>query len=145
MENHFRCKCPITSALDIIGDKWSLVVIKQMLFEGRSTFKDFVESPEAIATNILASRLKLLEEFGLIEKHKLPTNKKTNIYVLTEKGLALTPVLIEFTLWSKYNIQDFNPNLNLHTGLDKLEQDKETGFTSIIANYNQYKRTLLNP
>ena len=143
MENHFRCKCPITSALDIIGDKWSLVVIKQMLFEGRSTFKDFVESPEAIATNILASRLKLLEEFGLLEKHKIPTNKKTNIYVLTEKGLALTPVLIEFTLWSKYNIQDFNPNLNLHTGLDKLEQDKETGFTAIIANYNQYKRTLL--
>ena len=88
MKTHFRCKCPITSALDVIGDKWSLVVIKQMLFEGRSSFKDFIESPEAIATNILSTRLKMLEEFGLIEKHKLPTNKKANIYVLTEKGLV---------------------------------------------------------
>ena len=88
MNNKFRCNCPITSALDILGDKWTLVIIKQMLIEGKQTFKDFLESDEAIATNILSSRLKMLEEYKMIRKEKLPHNKKTNIYLLTEKVLA---------------------------------------------------------
>ena len=143
MENNFRCKCPITSALDIIGDKWSLVVIKQMLFEGRTTFKDFVQSPEAIATNILSVRLKMLEDFGIINKQKLPSNKKTNIYTLTQKGLSLTPVLIELTLWSKYNIQEFNPDLNLDEQLEWVEKNKKKAFNKIIENYNKHKESLL--
>ena len=144
MKINFRCKCPITSALDIIGDKWSLVVIKQMLFEGKVTFKDFAESTESIATNILSTRLKMLEEYGIIEKAKLPTNKKTNIYTLTEKGLALTPVLIELTLWSKYHIQEFNPDLNLDEELEKVEQNKEAAFQHIIEKYVAYKKSILN-
>ncbi len=143
MENTFRCKCPITSALDVIGDKWSLVVIKQMLFEGKSTFKDFTDSTESIATNILTARLKMLENYGIIDKAKLPTNKKTNIYTLTEKGLSLTPVLIELTLWSKYNIQEFNPELNLDKDLGKVEKDKEKAYKLIIENYNKHKQSIL--
>ena len=143
MKSTFRCKCPISSALDILGDKWSLVVIKQMLFEGRYTFKDFVDSPEAIATNILSSRLKWLEEYGIIEKHKHPTNKKTNIYTLTSKGLSLTPALIELTLWSRDNIQEFNPDLNLDTQLDKVEKNKESSYSKIIENYNNHKNSIL--
>ncbi len=76
MGNNFRCKCLITPALDIIGDKWSLVVVKQMLFEAKNTFKDFTESTESTATNILSKRLKMLESFGIIDKQKLPSNKK---------------------------------------------------------------------
>ena len=143
MEKLFRCKCPITSALDIVGDKWSLVVIKQMLFEGKTTFKDFVESPEAIATNILSTRLKMLEEFGIIDKQNLPTNKKTNIYTLTSKGLSLTPILIELTLWSKYHIQEFNPNLNLDQQLEIVEKDKEEAFRRIIEKYKKHKQAIL--
>ena len=63
MKKEFRSGCPISSALDIVGDKWTLVIIKQMLLEGKKTFKDFSESDEAIAFNILSSRLKMLEEF----------------------------------------------------------------------------------
>ena len=103
MNNDFRCNCPITSALDIVGDKWTLVIIKQMLLEGKNTFKDFSESDEAIASNILASRLKALENLKLISKEKLPHNKKTNLYVLTEKGLGLTPTIVELALWSDGN------------------------------------------
>ena len=65
MNHKFRCACPITSALDILGDKWILVIIKQMLIEDKKTFKDFTESDEAIATNILSSKLKCLEEFDI--------------------------------------------------------------------------------
>lgn len=144
MKKEFRCKCPITSALDILGDKWSLVVIKQMLFEQRSTFKDFSESPESFATNILSARLKMLENYGIIEKTQLPGNKKTNIYLLTAKGVALAPVLLELTLWSKHNIQEFNPDLNLDKDLDKVEQNKQQAFEIVAANYEKHKQSILN-
>ncbi|BDD12115.1 hypothetical protein FUAX_45470 (plasmid) [Fulvitalea axinellae] len=144
MKNHFRCKCPITSSLDILGDKWSLVVIKQMLFEGKKTFKDFTESQESIATNILSVRLKMLEKFGIVEKAKLPTNKKTNIYTLTDKGLSLTPVLIELVLWSKYNIQEFNPDLNLDHDLEKVEKNKKKACQTIVEKYKEFKRSILS-
>ena len=108
MEFKFRCECPITTALDILGDKWILVIIKQMLIEDKKTFKDFIESDEAIATNILTSKLKCLEEFGIIIKTQLPDNKKTKLYLLTEKGLALTPIIVELSIWSDENVRELN-------------------------------------
>ena len=143
MQNSFRCKCPVTSALDIIGDKWSLVVIKQMLFEGKSTFKDFAESTESIATNILSTRLKMLEDFKIIDKQKLPTNKKTNIYTLTSKGLSLVPVVMELTFWSKHEVIEFNPGLNLDDELEWAEANKEQAFKQITENYIKHKQSLL--
>lgn len=100
MRPDFRCNCPFTTALDIVGDKWILVIMKQMLMEGKETFKDFTESDEGIATNILSAKLKFLEEVGLLIKTQRPDNKKTNLYLLTEKGLALIPVLVELAIWS---------------------------------------------
>ena len=91
MSAEFRCNCPITSAIDLMGDKWSLVVVKNMLLYNQKTFKDFSEASENIATNILSSRLKRLEQNGFITKTKPLNNKKTNIYLLTEKGLSLIP------------------------------------------------------
>ena len=101
----FRCDCPVTSALDIVGDKWTLVVIKLMLLEQKKTFKEFSESDESIAPSILSNRLKTLESIGFIIKEKLPDNQKTNHYFLTEKGLSLTSVIIELALWSHDNIK----------------------------------------
>ncbi|MEO0628294.1 MAG: winged helix-turn-helix transcriptional regulator, partial [Bacteroidota bacterium] len=108
MELKFRCDCPITSAVDVLGDRWMLVVIKQMLLEERKTFKDFMESDEAIATNILSAKLKLLEKLQLITKSKLPNNKKTNLYLLTEKGLSLAGTIVELALWSDENLRSLN-------------------------------------
>ena len=101
----FRCDCPVTSALDIVGDKWTLVVIKLMLLEQKKTFKEFSESNESITPSILSNRLKTLESIGFIIKEKLPDNQKTNHYFLTEKGLSLTSVIIELALWSHHNIK----------------------------------------
>lgn len=143
MENQFRCQCPITSALDIVGDKWTLVIIKQMLFEEKSTFKDFTESEESIATNILSSRLKLLEKFRIIRKDKHPENKKTNIYTLTKKGLSFAPILIELMFWSKENIQEFHPKLNIHPELDHIKMNVEQSSIQIIDTYNKYAQSLL--
>lgn len=126
MTQKFRCDCPITSALDILGDKWMLVIVKQMLMEGKETFKDFTESQEAIATNILSAKLKLLEEVGLVTRNNLPNNKKTKLYLLTEKGLALTPIIVELANWSDNHLRDANPNIQNGEGIELLRNDKAT-------------------
>jgi DNA-binding HxlR family transcriptional regulator len=131
MEPKFRCDCPFTSALDVLGDKWMLVIIKQMLLEGKQTFKDFIESEEAIATNILTVKLKLLEELGIITKSKPPDNKKTNLYHLTEKGLALTPILVELAAWSDNHLRDIHPTILAGEGMELLRNDK-VAFTNAV-------------
>ena len=105
LNTFFRCDCPVTSALDIVGDKWTLVVIKLMLLEQKKTFKEFSESDESIAPSILSNRLKTLDKTGFILKVKPQDNQKTNHYFLTEKGLSLTPIVIELALWSHHNIK----------------------------------------
>ena len=131
MPQEFRCDCPFTSALDILGDKWMLVIVKQMLLEGKETFKDFTESDEAIATNILSTKLKLLEELGVIIKTKRPNNRKTNLYLLTEKGLALTPILVELALWSDQYLRDIHPTIVNGEAMELLRSDKRA-FASVL-------------
>ena len=138
MDYKFRCDCPFTSAIDILGDKWMLVIVKQILLEGKETFKDFIESEEAIATNILSMKLKLLEDLGIISKSKLPNNKKTNIYRLTPKGLQLTPILVELALWSDNHLREVHPSLQKGDGIDLLRKDKEA-FTRALVNAYQEK------
>ena len=137
MNNDFRCKCPITSALDIVGDKWTLVIIKQMLLEGKKTFKDFSESDEAIASNILSSRLKMLEKYKMIRKEKLPHNKKTNIYLLTEKGLGLTPTIVELTHWSDSNLREYHSSIISDSRIEMVRNNKEESIKMIVKSYKQ--------
>jgi DNA-binding HxlR family transcriptional regulator len=139
MRQDFRCNCPFTSALDVLGDKWILVIVKQMLIEGKETFKDFTESEEAIATNILSAKLKLLEEVGIINKTKRPDNKKTNRYLLTEKGLALTPVLTELAIWSDSYLRDIHPTIVNGEAMELLRKDK-AAFASMFEEKYRKKR-----
>lgn len=111
MQNNFRSACPIASTLDIVGDKWSLLIVRDMLMQGKKTFKDFSVSPEGIAPGILSSRLKWLEENDLITKQKLPDNQKENVYLLTEKGIELAPIIIEIILWSDKNLRKQNADM----------------------------------
>lgn len=135
MKNNFRSPCPITSSLDIFGDRWTLVIIKQMLLDGKKTFKNFSESEESIASNILSSRLKMLEKFKIIRKVKLPENKKSNIYLLTEIGLDLTPIIIELTLWSDRNIREIHPKLNSVDWIDMVKNNKGGIIKMVRDNY----------
>ena len=94
-----RSGCGISCALDLLGDKWSLLVIRDMIFMKKQYFKEFLASYEGIATNILSDRLKRLENQGMVEKNQVPDNKRQMIYSLTEKGRALTPVLVDLLYW----------------------------------------------
>ena len=137
MPQEFRCDCPFTSALDVLGDKWILVIVKQMLIEGKETFKDFRQSDEAIASNILSSKLKLLEESAIIIKTQRPNNKKTNHYLLTDKGLALTPILVELANWSDHNLRDVHPTIQDGEGMKLLRKDKAAFASALEKKYRE--------
>jgi DNA-binding HxlR family transcriptional regulator len=142
MSQEFRCDCPFTSAVDILGDKWMLVIVKQMLIEGKETFKDFTESEEAIATNILSDRLKLLEELGIILKTKRPDNKKSNLYLLTDKGLALIPILVELATWSDRFLRDIHPGIVDGEKMELLRNDKAAFAHALEKNYRKKLATI---
>jgi DNA-binding HxlR family transcriptional regulator len=104
-----RSSCPLVNILDIIGDKWSLVIVRD-IFAGKKSYGEFLASPENISTSVLASRLQLLEVAGLI-KHLLSiSDKKVKLYYLTDKGIDLYPILYEMFNWSKRNLdKEFFP------------------------------------
>ena len=138
MKKKFRSGCPISSSLDVIGDKWSLLIIRDMLVKQKKTFKEISDSDEKIAPSILSARLKLLESYKLIFKTKVPDNKKENIYLLTEKGIRLTPIIIEFSLWGNFNLPEFNEiddieGLNLDKTL--IMQTVQDSYNSLLLNF----------
>ena len=98
--NNKRSDCPLSCSLDVFGDKWSLLIIRDLMFFKKSTYNDFLKSAEGIATNILASRLKGLEENDIIEKLAHPDSKAKNLYRLTPKGIDLLPILMEVYIWA---------------------------------------------
>jgi len=132
MKKEFRSGCPISSTLDVVGDKWSLLIIRDMLLKHKKTFKEISDSDERIAPSILSARLKLLESYKLISKTKVTENKKENIYLLTEKGIRLTPIIIEFSLWGDSNMREFNEI----DDVEGLNLDKSFIIKSIQDNYN---------
>ncbi|MGV3766645.1 MAG: winged helix-turn-helix transcriptional regulator [Chitinophagaceae bacterium] len=95
-----RSDCPISRSLDVWGDKWSLLIIRDLMFSQQCTYGDFLKSEEKIATNILASRLQTLEENGLITKSDHPESKAKFLYKLTQKGIDLVPLMVEINLWA---------------------------------------------
>ena len=96
-----RSDCPISNSLDIWGDKWSLLLIRDLMFNKTRTYKDFLNAGEGIATNILSARLVALEENEIIEKVDNPGTKTRVFYKLTTKGIELFPILVEVHLWAE--------------------------------------------
>lgn len=98
--------CPITNTLDILGDRWSLVVVRDLMFRGKRHFTELLASEEGISTNILAARLKRLEATGLIEKSADPRSKAKFVYRLTQKGKDLLPMLLEMITWADKHVPE---------------------------------------
>ena len=116
-----RSNCPINFVLETFGDKWTLLVIRDLMFKGKRYYGEFLDSNEKISTNILADRLQRLESKGVIEKQIDPENRSKLIYRLTAKGKDLLPVMLEITAWSsKHDSQTNTPA----PFVAALEQDK---------------------
>ena len=106
----WRSQCPISSALDVIGDKWSLLVIRDLIIHRERTYSQLLESPEHISTNILATRLELLTSLKLIER-KSPLGSRNNAFKLTEAGLALKPIIEALGKWSSKYLHEFHSEI----------------------------------
>ena len=96
----WRSGCPLNASVEVLGDRWSLLIIRDMMLRGFRTYKEFLGSYERIATNILADRLRKLEAHGIIASERDPSDGRKLIYSLTPKGLDLAPVLTEMVLWA---------------------------------------------
>jgi len=97
---NYRSRCPINLTLEVFGDKWSLVIIRDIMFEGKRHFRELLQSEEKIASNILTDRLNMLEREGIISKSPDPEHKQKVIYSLTAAGIDLVPIIIEIGAWS---------------------------------------------
>jgi DNA-binding HxlR family transcriptional regulator len=95
-----RSHCLVNYGLEIFGDKWSLLIVRDIVFAGKKTYGEFLKSEEGFATNVLASRLAFLEERGILSKTPSSADRRKDLYALTEKGLDLIPILLNIVLWS---------------------------------------------
>jgi DNA-binding HxlR family transcriptional regulator len=107
----WRSACPISSALDVVGDKWTILIIRDLIIHGTRTYSEFLESPEKISTNILADRLSLLTSLKLIERIEPEAAARNNAFKLTKSGVALRPVLEGLGRWSHAHLRAFHADI----------------------------------
>ena len=124
-----RSDCPISCSLDIFGDKWSLLLIRDIMLRDKVSYSEFLNSEEKIASNILVNRLTVLEKENILIKEVSPQNKSKFVYSLTKKGVDLLPIVIEIMDWgAKYNMNCPRKELG-----KKIKKDK----ASVIRELNQ--------
>ncbi|ORM61809.1 transcriptional regulator [Pantoea rodasii] len=116
-----RSHCAVNYGVEIFGDRWSLLIVRDIVFTGKKTYGQFLKSEEGIATNVLASRLAFLEEQGILSKNPNPEDRRKDFYQLTEKGLDLIPILLNIILWSaKHDSQSYvRPDSKLYEQLSQ--------------------------
>ena len=132
MKRPCRSHCPIAYALDLFGDKWSLLVLRDLLFLGKRRYNEFLASEEGIATNILAERLRRLEAEGLVTKSRDGNNRRQYVYAPTRKGLDLLPVILEIIRWSaKHDPQTAAPR----SFLRRLRNNREGLMRDIVNRF----------
>ncbi len=120
-------------SLELFGDRWSLLIIRDLMVRGFRTFKEFLESGEGIATNILASRLKKLEARGIVVAKPAETDRRKLNYRLTEKGIDLAPVLLELLIWGARHEKTAAPCALI----DRMENDREKVLTEIRRRWRE--------
>ena len=108
-----RSNCPLNAFLELFGDRWSLLVVRDLMFGDRREFNEFLSAREGIATNVLADRLRRLEAHGVVTRSRHPTDARKGVYSLSEKGAELAPALIEMALWAaKHEGLEMPPSLS---------------------------------
>jgi DNA-binding HxlR family transcriptional regulator len=145
-----RSDCPINFALENFGDTWSLLIIRDMVYFGKKTYGEFLDSDEGIATNILATRLTQLEENGILTKRQNPTDKRKEDYFLTEKGLDLIPIMVEMATWSFLHDPQTGapPDWIARVNADKeyvtrmMQETVRDGYAIFVGPNNLYERLL---
>jgi len=143
-----RSHCPITTGIDVIGDKWTLLIIRHMLFRHKHTYGELLEMKEKIASKVLAERLRTLLGDGLIEKRNHPTNKKVFLYTLTDKGISTIEIMAKIINFSVTHYR--SQMLTKPVDKNKLSyiythaKSKAAFIKDAKSNYIKFRRKLLN-
>jgi len=138
----FRSLCPIATSLDLLGDKWTLLILRDMIWEHKTMFNEFKESIEQIPSKMLSNRLKKLQNIGFISKQKGTINKKSIYYLLEQKGIDTFPILIEMSLFSTKHYFDHLGLTHTKDARTKIAKDK-IGYTKeLMLNYKRFVKTL---
>ena len=133
---HRRSRCPLNASVEMLGDRWSLLILRDMMLRGFQSYKEFLQSYEGIATNILADRLKRLIAHGIIATREDPSDGRKLIYVLTPKGMDLAPVLTEMVLWAAKHEETGNQPL-----VRQMQKDKEQFIADVTRRYLENTRS----
>jgi len=130
-----RSECPISRTLDLFGDKWTLLIIRDVVFKGYRFYNEFLTSDEGIATNVLADRLKKMEASGFLLSAKYEQQKRKKVYRLTELGIGLIPIVLEMLLWGiKYD-----DSLMIAPGVaDRIQNDRENLLEEIVTSLRNF-------
>jgi DNA-binding HxlR family transcriptional regulator len=136
-----RSGCPVSMALDLLGDKWSLLIVRDMMVRGYRTFREFQHSGEGIATNILTDRLHKLEAGGILLREPAARDRRSTDYRLTEKGIALAPVLLELLIWGAHHEETDAPC----AAIEMMEQDRAAMLAETYRRWKEHDHAPLIP
>jgi DNA-binding HxlR family transcriptional regulator len=128
-----RSECPLNASVEMLGDRWSLLIIRDMMLRGFQSYKQFMECYESIATNILADRLRKLVAFGIIKTQPDPGDGRKIVYLLTKKGIDLAPVLTEMVLWAASHEDTGNQPL-----VRLMRQDKDKFLAGVRSRWENH-------
>jgi DNA-binding HxlR family transcriptional regulator len=131
----------VSVSLDLLGDRWSLLIVRDMMVRGYRTFREFQRAGEGIATNILADRLQKLEDGGILKREPAAEDGRSTHYRLTEKGIALAPVLLEILIWGAHYEKTDAPC----AAIEKMEQNRAAVIAEAFRRWEQRDPTPLIP
>lgn len=136
----FRSLCPVATGLDILGDKWTLLILRDMIWGHKCLFSEFKESPEHMPSKMLSNRLKKLEEFGFISKKAGRTNKKNVYYLLEQKGLDAFPIMIEMAIFTSKHFLDYLGSTYTKESRGVMIKNKKEYIADMVKQYKSFKK-----
>lgn len=136
-----RSGCPVSVSLDIFGDRWSLIIVRDLMVRGYRTFREFQQAGEGIATNILTDRLHKLQAAGILTTEAAEGDGRSSHYRLTGKGIALAPVLLELLIWAAHHEDTAAPC----SFIEHLEQNREAVLAETYRRWEKRDPTPLIP
>jgi DNA-binding HxlR family transcriptional regulator len=139
----FRSLCPIATGLDVLGDKWTLIILRDMIFGHKKLFNEFKESPEKVPSKMLSNRLRKLENIGFITRAKGEINKKSVYYLLEKKGLETLPLMVEIMLFTTKYYYDHLGDTYTGDVKTKMKTDKAKYISDIGTKYTQFQQSLV--
>lgn len=147
MENdntvQFRSLCPVATGLDVFGDKWTLLILRDMLFLHKSTFNEFKAAPELMPSKMLSNRLKKLESLGFLSRKKGEINKKNVHYLLEEKGMETFPIMVEIALFTTDFYYDHLGETYTGVVKTRMKNDKLNYINEMIEKYKSFKESII--